>query len=136
MTNQKTGSSAGRVQIANDVLAKIASTAALESPGVFTMATGATGLVRKGTSRGVKVNVANDEVFLELNIVVRMGRQILETCQDVQQRTKTAIETMTGLGVNSVNVIVSGVAVEKEGNASGSAKNGAKAAKNQARPNE
>lgn len=106
----------GKVQIANDVLAKIASMATMESDGVYSMAAMTTGLVRKGARpsfKGVRVSVSREEVSLELNIVVRMGKKIVEVCEDVQSRAKVAVETMTGLRVSSVNVVVSGVAVDK-----------------------
>ena len=114
-----TEASAGRVQIANEVLAKIAATAALENSGVFAMAAGATGgLVRRGgpkpSVKGVRVSVSGQNVSLELNIVVQLGNKIIEVCEDVQARVKTAVETMTGLNVSSVNIMVSGVSAEKE----------------------
>ncbi|MCL2852050.1 MAG: Asp23/Gls24 family envelope stress response protein [Defluviitaleaceae bacterium] len=117
MTKTQHGSDKGKVQIANDVVATISATAALEIEGVFSMASYAGGIpvfVRKNMSKGVKVTIAGDEVVLDLNIVVRFGYRILEVSESVQARVKNAVQTMTGLNVRSVNVVVSSVYLEKE----------------------
>jgi len=110
MTELKTEGS-GTVLIADDVLATIAGTAALEADGVAGLAGH---FSRKQMAKGVSVNVAGRRVSLALAIVAKMGSKLHEVSAEVQQRVKTAIETMTGLDVVAVNVRVGAVAAETQ----------------------
>ena len=119
MTKTQNGLDKGKVQIANDVVATISATAALEIEGVFAMASYAGGMpmfMRKnmGMGKSVKVTISGNDVVLDLNIVVRFGYRILEVSENVQTRVKNAVQTMTGLNVRAVNVVVSSVYLEKE----------------------
>ncbi|MCL2840721.1 MAG: Asp23/Gls24 family envelope stress response protein [Defluviitaleaceae bacterium] len=101
----------GAVRIADEVLAKIAGTAALEVEGVAGLAGYFQGdrtpkAVRKQFERGVNVSVVNKTVTLGVAITVRMGAKLHEIGAEVQNRVKTAVETMTGLNVITVNVSV------------------------------
>ena len=110
MTELKTEGN-GKVLIADDVLAAIAGTAALEADGVAGLAGN---FSRKQRAKGVSVNVAGSKVSLALAIAVKMGAKLHEVSTEVQQRVKTAIETMTGLDVMSVNIRVGAVAAETQ----------------------
>jgi len=117
MTKTQSSPDKGKVQIANDVVATIAATATLEIEGVFAMAAYSGGIpvfMRKNMAKGVKVTMAGEDVVLDLNIVARFGYRILEVSESVQTRVKNAVQTMTGLTVRAVNVIVSSVYLEKE----------------------
>lgn len=119
MMEIKNDSGIGQVQIADEVIATIAGTAALEIDGVAGMAGNITGGIaemigRKNLSKGVKVEVSERNVTISLNILVKFGFKIQEVSRGVQQRVKTAVETMTGLVAEQVNVVVSGVHLEKD----------------------
>ncbi|MCL2218157.1 MAG: Asp23/Gls24 family envelope stress response protein [Defluviitaleaceae bacterium] len=106
--------SGGVVRIADEVLARIAGTAALEVEGVAGLAGYFQGestpkAVRKQFAKGINVAVADKTVTLGLAITMRMGAKLHEVASEVQQRVKSAIETMTGLNVAEVNVSVSAV---------------------------
>jgi len=101
----------GQVQISDEVIAVIAGTAAMEIDGVVSMSGNFTGdlaekLGKRNASRGVKVSVADGDVAVDISIVVRLGCKIQDVSAEVQKRVKTAIETMTGLNVNEINVHV------------------------------
>ena len=104
-------SAIGSVQIADDVVAMIAGLAATEVDGVV-MNTGSQGGEAPGRSaarkmlKHVKVDVAGENVSVDINIAIAYGHQIPQTCQNVQTKVKSAIETMTGLSVSDVNVRV------------------------------
>lgn len=109
----------GQVQIADGVIAVIAGTAALEAEGIAGMAGNFAGeiiekLGRKNFSKGVNINVEDKSVVINLNLIVKFGFKINETALDVQKRVKTAVETMTGLSVSSVNVNVTGIDFESD----------------------
>ena len=108
----------GEVQIADEVVAIIAGLAATEVEGVGSMAGNITNelvgkLGMKNLSRGVKVDVLEDVVCVDLALNIEYGYNILETSKKVQERVKTAIENMTGLTVSDVNVRIASVEIDK-----------------------
>ena len=109
----------GEVQIANEVVASIAGISAAEIEGVEAMAGGfanelAGKFGAKNLSKGVKVEVQDDTALVELAIVMKYGYNIPKTCAQVQERVAQAINSMTGLTVQQVNVRIAGVSLEQE----------------------
>ena len=107
----------GVVQIADEVVAIIAGLAATEVDGVASMAGNVTNelvsrLGMKNLSKGVKVNVIEGKVNVDLALNLRYGYSIPATCANVQEKVKTAIENMTGLKVTEVNIRIAGVDME------------------------
>src|SRR5690606_39499806 len=66
-------------------------------------------LGRKNLSKGVKVEVGEEQAAVDLFVVVEYGVRIPEIAYHIQENVKRAIETMTGLEVVEVNVHVQGV---------------------------
>ena len=65
-------------------------------------------------SKGVKVDVLEGVVTVALNLNIEYGYNIYETSKTVQEKVKSAIETMTGLSVADVNVRIAGVVMDPE----------------------
>lgn len=110
---------AGTVRIADDVVAMIAALAATEVEGIAAMAGNLTNelLSRvgvRGLSRGARVEVSEGKVRAELAVVMEYGYNIPATCQKVQTKVKNAIENMTGLEVQDVNIRIAGINVTRE----------------------
>ncbi|MDR1764615.1 MAG: Asp23/Gls24 family envelope stress response protein [Lachnospiraceae bacterium] len=104
----------GEVSIADEVVAIIAALAAMEIDGVDSMAGNISSelvskLGMKNLSKGVKVLVTDGSVSVDLALVIRYGYHIPQVCEQVQERVKNAIETMTGLTVLDVNVKIAAV---------------------------
>lgn len=119
MTEIKNNIGIGQIQIADEVIAVIAGTAALEIDGVAGMSGNFTGdlvekLGHKNLSKGIKIDVSGGNVTVGISIMAKFGYKIHELSTDVQKRVKTAIETMTGLTVAAVNVHITGIHHEKE----------------------
>lgn len=111
----------GKVTFANDVIAIIAGLAASEVEGIVGMSGSMMGgiaekLGRKNLTKGVKVEVGNEEVAVDLFVIVQYGIKIHEVCEKIQEAVKKSIETMTGMKVVEVNVYVQGVNIEKDQN--------------------
>ena len=107
----------GEVKIADEVVAIIAALAATEVEGVASMAGNITNeliskLGMKNLSIGVKVDVLEGVVTVALALNMKYDYSIVETSTKVQERVKSAIETMTGLEVADVNIKVAGVEME------------------------
>ncbi len=111
------GGNIGEVQIADEVVAIIAGLAAMEVEGVNSMVGNTTNeltglLGMKNLSKGVKVEVSPEAVFVELALNMEYGYSIPKTSALVQERVKQSIENMTGLQVAEVNVRIAGVKLE------------------------
>ena len=112
----------GTVTFADDVIAIIAGLAASDIEGVAGMSGSIAGgfaeiLGKKNLTKGVKVEVGNEQAAIDLSIIVNYGVKIIEVSRNIQESVKKAIETMTGLQVVEVNVHVLGVKFEKEDSA-------------------
>ena len=108
----------GTVKIADDVVAMIAGLAATEVEGVSAMAGNVSNELMskvgvKKLTKGVKVDVFEKHVTVDLSVLMDYGYNIPATCQKVQTKVKTAIENMTGLQVTDVNIRISGVNMQK-----------------------
>lgn len=107
----------GAVQIADDVVAMIASLATTEVEGVNAMAGNITNELMskvgmKNLTKGVKVDVLEGNVTVDLAVTMDFGYNIPATCQQVQQKVKAAIENMTGLNCTDINIRIAGVKVK------------------------
>ena len=104
----------GAVQIADDVVAMIASLAATEVDGVSAMYGNISNEIMskvgmKKLTKGVKVDVLNSVVTVDLSITLEYGFNIPTTSKKVQEKVKSAIENMTGLEVADVNIRIANV---------------------------
>lgn len=105
----------GEVQISNDVLAVISTMAAMEVDGVVAMAGNITAelvskLGMKKLSKGVRVDVVDNTVMVDLSIILRINENIVTISKKVQDKVKTTVENMTGMEVANVNVNIASVA--------------------------
>ena len=69
---------------------------------------------KKNFAKGVKVQVGEKEASIDLFVTVEYGCRIPDIAWEIQNKVKSAVETMTGLSVVDVNVHVQGVNVPKE----------------------
>ncbi|NLN42306.1 MAG: Asp23/Gls24 family envelope stress response protein [Clostridiales bacterium] len=109
----------GKTVIANEVVAVIAGLAASEIPGVASMSSGfvddiTSTLGMKSSKRGVKVDLVDDVAKIGISIVVEYGVKIPEVAANIRSNVIEAVENMTGLTVEEVNVYVQGVHLNKE----------------------
>lgn len=110
----------GEVRISTDVIVVIAHTTATETEGVAGMSAGIADnisqvLGRKGASKGVKVELSEQETSIDLFLIVNYGARIPDVAWRVQERVKASVETMTGLNVKAINIHVQGVSFESKG---------------------
>ncbi len=109
----------GNVNISDDVIGIISSIAAAEITGISGLSGKITEdlvemLGKKNFSKGVKVEVKEDKVEIDLNLIVDYGVKIPDVSWRVQENVKTAVESMTGLKVLAVNVHVNGINLKKK----------------------
>ena len=109
----------GQVQIADEVVAIIAGLAATEVEGVACMAGNITNelvskLGKKSLSKGIRVKVEDGIVNVNVALNIAYGYSVPKTCKKVQEKVKAAIENMTGLEVEKVDIQIANVSISKE----------------------
>ena len=109
----------GQVQIADEVVAIIAGLAATEVEGVASMAGNITNelvskLSKKSLSKGIRVKVEDGILNVNVALNIAYGYSVPKTCKKVQEKVKAAIENMTGLEVEKVDIQIANVSISKE----------------------
>ena len=109
----------GNIHISEEVLAVIAAAAVLEVEGIGGLAANlgtdlAELLGKKNLSRGIHIQVEDENVTVDLSILVKYGYTIPDVARAVQEAVAGSVEATSGLTVAAVNVNVGGVVFEKE----------------------
>ena len=110
---------ASNLTISEEVIGIIAGLAAAEVEGVSGMTLGLVDGINqilgsnKKYSKGVKVELDNDEVVIDIYVIVKYGVKIPDVAFSIQNSVKGSVETMTGLKVKAVNINVQGVTFDK-----------------------
>ena len=107
----------GEVRIADSVVANIALLAAKETEGVFdTVGNAANEIMTKvgvkSASKGVRVEIIDSVVSIDLALIMQYGYNIPNTCKKVQDKVKNSIENMTGLEVSDVRLRIAGINIQ------------------------
>ena len=111
-----------KIRISEEVIAAIAGIAASGNENLASMGgsfvDGITSMLggRKAPGKGIKVEMKEDKVTIDMAVVMQYGCRIHEEARDLQNRVRTAVEDMTGLEVLSVNISVLGVNISKDTN--------------------
>jgi len=114
----KTKNELGIVGIDNEVIARLAGTAAMECYGVVGMAArsmrdGLVGLLKKESlSKGVRLQTQDEgDLLIDLHIMVEYGTNIVAIAQTLMDNVRYAVEESVGLKVREVNIFIEGVRV-------------------------
>ena len=115
----KTTEREDKIKIADEVIATITGIAASQVDNVVSMSgslgDGIAGMLgKKSPTKGIKVEVGEKEVALDLSIVVKYGCRIHLVAKEIQDKVRNVVEEMTGMSVAEVNINVLGVHLEKE----------------------
>ena len=108
----------GIIMVAPQVLVTIARSVTLDTPGVARMSPVPGGfdrfLHRAGGPEGVKVEVEEGVVSVDLFIVAQPQVNMLHLGQEIQKEVARAIQQMVGMPVREVNVHIQDVAFPQE----------------------
>ena len=106
----------GAVRIAPTVITTIASLTTLSVPGVVRMSGDLISNMEKKLLRherlssGVKLQIKDDAIYLDLYVVVKQGVNMLEVGSQIQKEVGEAVSTIVEMPVVEVNVYVQDVA--------------------------
>jgi uncharacterized alkaline shock family protein YloU len=110
--------SLGAVRISDEAVASIVSIAVVKVPKVIGLDGGVFDLIVDGVGglfgkkikeKGIKVNMNEKEVSVEIAVIVEFGCDTGEVGSHIQESVREAIESMTGLVVSEVNVNITSV---------------------------
>jgi len=106
----------GKVIIAPGVLVTIARLTTLSTPGVVRMSAGWTDsmgrlLRRRGPGDGVRIEVEDNTVSVDLYIVVEQDVDMLKLSQEIQTEVSRAIHDMVGMEAKEINIHIEDVEI-------------------------
>ncbi|MBR5157199.1 MAG: Asp23/Gls24 family envelope stress response protein [Clostridia bacterium] len=108
----------GEVKISEDVISVVAGLAVSEVDGVEVANSITDGIVekfvKKNYSKGIRVEMNENEVSVDVHVVVEYGIKIPDVAWELQETVKKNIETMTNLSVLGVNIFVEGISIERD----------------------
>ncbi|MBQ4100042.1 MAG: Asp23/Gls24 family envelope stress response protein [Oscillospiraceae bacterium] len=109
----------GSLKISEEVISKIAETAAIEVEGVAAMANvqlSIKSVINKytGTAKSINITVNDDVAVIDVYVTLKHGAKIPTVATAIQESVKGAVQNMTGLTVAKVNVNVAGIVIEEE----------------------
>ena len=105
----------GSVIISEDVIGTIVAHAVGEVEGVAGLSAKpgadiAELLGKKNWGKGMKIVISeDDEVAIDCNVVVAYGQSVVTVAANVQEAVRNAVESMTGVKIEAVNVNVCGI---------------------------
>ncbi|MEN3186985.1 MAG: Asp23/Gls24 family envelope stress response protein [Atribacterota bacterium] len=116
----ETEESLGEITIAPDIIATLTAITTMKTPGVTGMAgmpsaSLSTLIGKRELNKGVKVEVKEKNVSLEIAIVADIDSTLIEVARNVQKEVKKVIENKTGMTVNKVDIIIREVSYKEEG---------------------
>lgn len=106
----------GSIQISDEVIAAITAAAVKDVDGVYGLNGNLGNDIAsifgvKNPGKGVKMVMTESNVAVECNVIVKYGQNIVEIAKAVQVSVAKAIEEMTGIHVDLVNVNICGIAL-------------------------
>ncbi len=107
----------GNLKISQDVIAAIARVATLEIEGVDSLAEPANinptsigdFFSRPIIKKAITISMTDDFANIGISVNLKFGAKISEVCPKIQNAVKDNVQTMTGMVVAKVNVLVSGI---------------------------
>lgn len=107
----------GDIKISDEVIATIASVATKEIDGISGLSLSIAGeiaskFVKKNHSKAIKVSSNDGNLTIDISVIVKYGIRIPDISWEVQENVKKSVESMSGLSVEKVNIIIAGVDFE------------------------
>lgn len=106
----------GLVQISDAVLVSIVQTATMETEGVHSISSSLAqdiiGKLKK-SYKGIVINKQDNKLIINIDICIKQNYKILDITKTVQEKVKSAVEEMTGLKIEKINVNVVSVELNK-----------------------
>jgi len=104
--------------VSDDVISTIVEKTVMSIPGIYDInggiIDGITNMLGSKRMRGIKVDIDNKCVSIDIYVIVEYGVKIPDIAWDIQDKVKKIIEDMTGLAVTAVNIHIQGINFKKK----------------------
>jgi len=110
----------GRTTVAPDVLVNIVRLSALSVDGVSRMANvsgGVNRLFKRGGQDGVRIEVEENVIAVDLYIILKPDVNIREVSRNVQGQVARAIQEMVGMEIESIDIHIENIDFDGEASA-------------------
>lgn len=108
---------AGTLKVSEDVIATIARLATIEINGVDGLNNANASFKQvflKPTENGaIKIRLTGDVVEISVNVTVKAGSKVVSVAEQIQNNIKSSVQSMTGVTVARVNVLIAGIVFEE-----------------------
>ncbi|MCG3418741.1 Asp23/Gls24 family envelope stress response protein [Oceanobacillus sp. M65] len=117
LLNVSDDTSLGGVEIAPEVIEVIAGIAAAETEGLYAMRGNfASGVAerfgKKAHSKGVKVELTESGILIDLYVILHFGVSIPQVAQNLQTNIRQTLKNMTALEIDEINIHVVGIQMD------------------------
>ncbi len=107
----------GTLKISGNAIVRIAEAAAAEIKGVALTSTNKLAVVGSSAIKEkfitpIRVKISADSVLIDITIIVSQYAKASEVAKAVQNNVKSAVQSMTGIAVSKVNVVIAGICTE------------------------
>lgn len=103
----------GSLKIADDVLISMTKHAIKEVKGVYSLANISRKLsgifFNRKKQTPVLINFNGDVITIDVGVNLKYGHKVIKVAEEIQNKVKEAIQSMTKIAVSKVNVYVMGV---------------------------
>jgi len=104
--------------VSDEVISTIVEKTVMSIPGIYDInggiIDGITNMLGSKRMRGIKVDIDNKSVSIDIYVIVEYGVKIPDIAWDIQDKVKKIIEDMTGLNVTAVNIHIQGINFKKK----------------------
>jgi len=104
--------------VSDEVISTIVEKTVMSIPGIYDInggiIDGITNMLGSKRMRGIKVDIDNKSVSIDIYVIVEYGVKIPDIAWDIQDKVKKIIEDMTGLAVTAVNIHIQGINFKKK----------------------
>ena len=107
----------GKTTVSPDVLVTIARLSALSVPGVSRMAQvpgGVNRLFKRGLGDGVRIEVEDNVVHVNLYLILKEHVNIREVSRNVQHQVARALQEMVGMDIGGIEIHIEDIDAEEE----------------------
>ena len=101
------------LSVSEEVVSTIVEKTVMSVPGVFDISggiiDGITNMLGSRRTRGIKVEIAEKSIALDIYLIVEYGVKIPDIAWDIQDKVKKTLEDIVGMTVTAVNVHIQGI---------------------------
>ena len=107
----------GQLKVSKDVIVTITKNAILQIDGVCSIANAKKKMLKglflpKTDLESINIDFVNDTVEISVYLYVKPGAKVKSVAEQVQNKVKNEVQSMTGVTVSKVNVTISDVKYE------------------------